>query len=578
MDSKQTKIVLGVFAFVLFACLISPLLFSMREPDRVPGAMSLSFNASRAYAATAEFVRLFPNRAFGSLESRQSTGFLHERLVSLGYDVSYTHFDARISRRSQVGRNVLAFKQGQSSEILAVIAHLDSSRTTLQGAAENGSGVGVLLELARVFAANPTHRSLLLIFSDGGEWGSVGAKDVAENHQQRDKIAAVISLDHVTSGDLAAFCLEGTGQLNGFAPAWLRQMARDAAKAQGLPVSDVFGIREHFERAILISAADQGPFLRVGIPAINLGSISTDEVNDRARHHSPQDTIDHLKMGSFAKYGNAAEQMVRSLDVLKEIPTEAPGAFKLWGSLYLKPMVAPALHIIAFLPFILIFGFHLRNHRGRLNAIGVAREVLVSLGTALPFLSLLFSIGLARALRSIPLYSLYPPSAKDTVLANPPWNVLGIILCAAIFLALFFYIIGKYSIRELPKPDFHASKQVLLALMLILVFLAYLKNSYWATAFLLLPAWIWALVGHAQTRTKQVRNGLLILAAGIPYYAALAFYSSRLEMSWNFIWYQVLAFSSGLFATSSCFMGIAAVVLGIRFLVIQFRDMQPDNS
>jgi hypothetical protein len=113
--------------------------------------------------------------------------------------------------------------------------------------------------------------------------------------------------------------------------------------------------------------------------------------------------------------------------------------------------------------------------------------------------------------------------------------------------------------------------------MLILAFLAYLKNSYWATAFLLLPAWIWALVGHAYTRTEQVRNGLLILAAGIPYYAALAFYSGRLELGWNFIWYQVLAFSSGLFATSSCFMGIAAVVIGIRFLVIQFRDMQPDK-
>jgi hypothetical protein len=574
MDSKQTRFVLGAFAFVLVAWLISPLLFSMREPDRVPSVIPLSFDASRAFAATAEFVKLFPNRSFGSLESRQSTGFLHDRLVELGYTVSYTHFDARVSRRLQVGRNVLAFKQGRSSEILAVVAHLDSSRTTLQGAADNGSGVGVLLELARIFAATPTRRSLLLLFSDGGEWGGVGARDIAENYPQRASIATVISLDHVSSGDLAGFCLEGTGQLKGFAPAWLRQIAQEAAETEGLPVSDVSGIREHFERAILISAADQGPFLRAGIPAINLGSFSEDQAGDRTRHHSPQDTMDTLKSGSFKKYGHAAEYLIRTLDALEEIPVESSGAFKLWGGLYLKPMIAPALHFIAFIPFLLMLWFHGSNYRGRLDTVGIGRELLVCLGTALPFLSIFFSIGLARALRKIPLYSLYPPTAKDTVLATPPWNVLGIILGAAILIAIVCYVIGKYSIRELPKPDFYVSKQVLLALMLALIILAGAKNTYWMTAFLLLPAWIWALVGPARARTEQIGNGLLILAAGIPYYAALAFYSSLLGMSWSFIWYQVLAFSSGLFSTSSCFLGVGASVLGIRFLVLQFRDMQ----
>ena len=120
-----------------------------------------------------------------------------------------------------------------------------------------------------------------------------------------------------------------------------------------------------------------------------------------------------------------------------------------------------------------------------------------------------FFIGLARALRHIPIYTLYPATAKDPVLLNPPWNVLGIILGASLFLAVFFYIIGKYSIRELPKPDFYVSKLVLLALMLITVALALLRNSYWATAFLLLPAWIWALVGCGRTQIERIRNANL---------------------------------------------------------------------
>jgi len=578
MDQKQTRIVLGFMGFVLFAWLISPWLLSSHEPARPPSRVALSFDASRAYAATEEFIKQFPRRVFGSLESRQSTGHLHDRLKEMGYAVSYMHFDGRIARRNQAGRNVLAYKQGQSTEILAMVAHYDTARTTIQGATDNGSGVGVLLEMARIFAASPTRRSLLLIFSDGVEWGSLGAREITENYPQRARIAAVLSLDHVSAGDLAAFCLETTGQLDGFAPAWLRQLARQAAEAQGLPVMEPSGIQEHFERALLISAADQGPFLKTGIPAINLGSVSVDRARESTIHHSSQDTIENLKTAGFEKYGLAAERVVRTLDAVQSIPAGSSGSFKLWDALYLKPIVISLLHVFSFLPFVIILYFHLRNYHKRMNPLGIGREFLVCLGTVLPFLAIYFFISLASALRQLPFYSLYPATAKDPVLLNPPWNVLGIILGAALILGIFFYIIGKYSIRELPKPDFYVSKLVLLVLLLITIALALLRNSYWATAFLLLPAWIWALVGCGRTQTERIRNGVCILFAGIPYYAALWIYSSRLDMGWSFIWYQVLALNSGLFAAPSFILGTVAVVLGIRFLILQIREMASKQS
>jgi hypothetical protein len=573
MDSKQTRIALGVMAFVLFAWLLSLCLLSSHEPARPPSRISLSFDASRAYAAIEEFTKQFPHRVFGSLESRQSTGYLHDRLAEMGYTVSYIHFDGRIGRRSQAGRNVLAYKKGLSTEILAVVAHYDTARTTIQGATDNGSGVGVLLETARIFAASPTQRSLLFIFSDGGEWGSLGARDIAENYPQRARIAAVLSLDHVSAGDLAAFCLEATGQLDGFAPAWLRRLARQAAEAQGLPVMEPSGIQEHFERALLISAADQGPFLKAGIPAINLGSVSVDRARDKAIYHSSQDTIENLKISGLEKYGLTAERIVRTLDAVQSMPARSSGSFRLWDALYLKPTVISPLHAISFLPFVIIFYFHLRNYHKRMNRLGIGREFLVCLGTVLPFLAVYFFISLARALRQLPFYSLYPATAKDPVLLNPPWNVLGIILGAALILGIFFYIIGKYSIRELPKPDFYVSKLILLVLLLLTITLAFLRNSYWATAFLLLPSWIWALVGCGRTQTERIQNGIWILVAGIPYYAALWVYSTRLDMGWNFIWYQVLALNSGLFAAPSFILGTVAAVLGIRFLIIQIREM-----
>lgn len=578
MNSQQTRIALGVIAIVLFAWLVSPLLFSVREAPQPPVRISLSFDASKAHAVTEEFVRKFPNRIFGSLESRQPTGYLQDCLSEMGYEISYSHFDGRIAGKNKTGRNVLAYKQGSIDEILAIVAHFDTARTTAQGAADNGSGVGVLLEMARIFAANPTRRSLLLIFSDGGVWGSLGARDIAENNPQRAKIVAVLTLDHVVPGDVSALCLQETGQLGGYTPSWLRQLARQAAEAQGMPVVQASAFPEHFERALLVSSADQGPFLKAGIPAINLGSLSTDPSRAKAIRHSLQDTIENLRTAGFEKYGRAAECTVRMLDDLQSIPEGSAGSLRLWDSLFLKPAAMPVLHAFSFLPVAFILYFYAKNHCGRLNSLGIGRELLVCLGTILPFLAVYFFIGLARALRRIPIYALYPATDKDPVLLNPAWNVLGIILAASLFLAAFFYIIGRYSVRDLPKPDFYVSKLVLLALMLIIVVPALLRNSYWATSFLLLPAWVWALVGPGRSRTDRLRNAVWVLLAGVPYYAALWIYSSRLDLGWNYIWYQVLALSSGLFPASGFMLGSAAVALGIRFLVIQTREMRPGKQ
>lgn len=557
---------------VLFAWLISPLLLSRNEPPQPSSSPALSFDAARAYTATRDFVQRFPRRILGSLESRQSTGFLHDRLQELGYSITYTHFDSRIARRKQVGRNVIGFRQGQGAETLAVIAHFDTAPTANQGAAANGSGIGVLLELARVFAESPTHRSLLVIFSDGGEYGSLGAKDIAESYPGRNRIAAVLSLDYVAPGDLGAFRLEETGQLKGFAPPWLRQLMHQAAEAQGLPVraASIFG--EHFERAFLLPGADQGPFLAAGIPAINLGSISTDEARQKAIYHSAQDTIENLKISGIGRFGLAAERAIRTLDGLPVLPQGSPQSLRLWGDRYWLPKTAAALHILAFLPLAVAFWFCAKTHNGRLRATGVRRELLISLGTALPFWAFLLSISLVRALRLLPTYSMYPGTAKDPVLSHIPWDVLGGILGAAFFMAVACSLIGILSVRGMPKPDFHASRLVLLGLLVVVVALALAYNSYWAAVFLLLPAWVWAMVGYGKRSGQRIRNGIWILAAGIPFIAAMWAYGSRLDLGWNFLWYQVLALGSGTFTPAGYYIGIAGITLGIRFLVIQFRN------
>jgi hypothetical protein len=572
MDSKQTRIIYIVFIFIFAAWLVSALLFSAGARALPVSRAPLSFDASAAYQIARDFVTQFPQRVLGSLESRQSTGYIQDHLENLGYSRSYTHFDARITGRTQVGRNILAYKQGQTQEILAVVAHLDTARTTTQGAMDNGSGVAVLLELARVFAASPTYRSLLLVFTDGGEWGSLGARDVAANYPDRDRIAAVLSLDSVGIGDLEALSLEETGQLKGFSPPWLRQLARKAIESVGLPVQSSSGFSEFLDRAFLISWADQGPFLSQGIPAINLGSASKDRRRQQEIYHSAQDTIENLKPASIGAYGLAAERIVRSLDELPSIWKAAPDGLRVWGARYLPSGIVQALQILSFLPLAIAFCFCWNNHGRKLTKIGAGREFLAFLGTLLPLWIIFFLIQLARALRLLPVYTLYPATIKDPVLESPAWGVLAGIFGAALFAAIVCYVIAKYSSRDLPKPDFQVSRLMLLALLGIVVALSLAYNSYWASLFLILPAWIWPLAGRTRSAGIQTMNRSLILASGIVYYAVLWSFASGLSMGWNFIWYQVLALANGLFTRSAFFLATAVIAIGIRFLAIQSRE------
>jgi len=578
MEPKQKQIVIGTMACVLIVCLLLPFLFSARMPGPSLSPTPPVFDATRAYRVTQEFVTLFPKRVFGSMESRASTGYFHDYLEELGYSVSYTHFKGRIVRRNEVGRNVLGFKQGQKPEILALVAHYDTARTTVQGAMKNGAAVGVLLELARIFSSIPTQRSLLFVLSDGGEWGMLGATDLAENYSERNRIAAVLSLDHVAIGDLAAFRLEETGLRRGFAPAWLRQIARRAAEAQGLPLKESSGLRENLERAWFIPWADQGPFLSAGIPAINLDSISMDETRAKAVYHSPLDTVENLKTASIEKYGLVAERIMRTLDDIPQIPEDSGGFFKVSGDRYLKPRIVLIFHIFAFLSFAVALYFHIKNHGRSLTHAGIGRELLAYSGTIFPFLSIFFFIRMVHALRLIPLYTLYPATAKDPVLENPSWGLVSAILGAAIIIAAVCYLIEWFTFRDLPKPQFQETKLVLLGILFILVALAILRNSYWASAFFLLPAWIWPLVGPGRSSLRKIGNGAWILAAGIVYYAALWMVQARLELDWNLLWYQLLATSTGLISATGYLLAAAMVALGIRFLAIQGFILDTDSK
>lgn len=572
MEPRQIKYVSGLMVLVVFCWLVSPMTGNIHEPGRVLPQFPLSFDASRAYETTREFVTRFPRRVLGSIEARQSTGFLRQQLEPLGYRISYMHFDATIAGRREVGRNVLAFQPGQMPETLVVLAHYDTAKTTYQGAMDDGSGVGVFLELARVLSASPTHRSLLFVATDGGEWGMLGARDLVRNCPDRSKIVAALSLDAVAVGNLAEITLDTVGQMGGYTPPWLRQVSHLSAKTQSLPVSEPHGFREHLERALLLSQTDQGPLLEVGIPAINLGSESSDKARQFAVFHSPQDTIDNLHVSSFGKYGKIAEEIMRTLDGLQVIPRESMEDFRPRDLVFLSGRTMSFLHFLTLLPLLAVFYFHWVNTKKYLIPQRALRELLAFGGTILPFLAVYYSITLLRLLLVIPGYSLYPATPKDPVLEHPSWGVLGGLSAVALVVAVACFLLVKSICRKMPRPDFYVSKLILLAILIVVAFVALLYNSYWAVTFLAVPVWVWMLIGVGRGAGGRAANRICIAAAGIPCFMIQALCAARLGLGWKFAWWEVLALSTGIFTLTAFMLAAAAICLGLRFLVIQSQS------
>jgi hypothetical protein len=571
MDSRPIRIVSGVTLAVVLCWLTAPFWGGIARIDIPVSQAPLLFNADSAYKITSEFVTRNPKRVLGTLEARQASGDVRNHLRGLGYQMSPpSYFEAIIAGSRQPGSNIIAHKPGSIPEVLAVIAHYDTARTTVQGAMDDGSGIGVMLELARAFTAAPLRHGLLIIASDGEEWGMLGAADFVESYPGRQRITAALSLDWVSTGRLVELRLDTDGQRSGYSPSWLRRVALAAAAAQGLPVKSPSGLGEFFQRAIDLSTTDQGPLLHAGIPAINMSSGSVDEARVRAVYHSSDDTIGNLLPASFGQYGQAAERILRSLDRLPAAPS-MDDAFRWRNDAFAAAWAMKALHWLTFLPFVVMLAFVWTNARPSLTGWAVLRETVFFAAWLIPFLAFFPLVLFCRLMRFFPRSSLYPGPLHDPILENPAWLAVGIIAGFAAIIGISLHFGARYLLGP-QKRSFGATKAVMMATLLAVVMLALIYDSYWAVAFLTLPAWIWGALGRGRSPATRIAGAIVVLLAGLALYAQAIASERILAAGIDVLWYAVLGLSNGMLSWKGYLLSASTIVLGLRFLALQLSD------
>lgn len=119
--------------------------------------------------------------------------YIHQQLAQWG-DVETDEFEFRSKIHQNLILNLPPDNSRQQPPIL-IAAHYDAVPGT-PGADDNATGVAVLLELARTFAAAPARYPLRLVAFDVEEYGLIGSTNYAALlQQQRQPLRLMISLE-----------------------------------------------------------------------------------------------------------------------------------------------------------------------------------------------------------------------------------------------------------------------------------------------------------------------------------------------------------------------------------------------
>jgi Zn-dependent M28 family amino/carboxypeptidase len=206
---------------------------------------------------------------------------------------------------------------------ILIAAHYDAVPGT-PGADDNATGVAVLLELARKFAAKPVKYPLRLVAFDMEEYGLLGSAEYAALlHEQRQPLRLMISLEMLGYGDVTPGSQRYPSPLEKFYPSqgdfialignlrtipdlikMSRQIRQVGVPSQWLPVPN---------RGLIVPQtrlSDHAPFWDLGYPAM----MVTDTAFLRNPHyHKSSDSIATLDLDFLTGVCQGLEVAIRGL-------------------------------------------------------------------------------------------------------------------------------------------------------------------------------------------------------------------------------------------------------------------------
>lgn len=250
-----------------------------------------------------------PREATGP-EFRRAASDVAAHLIRFGYRVRFEEFGVPSGRSS----NGKAMKAGKTRNVvgeppdfdperahLLVGAHLDTVPGS-PGANDNASGIGVLVELARLAAAAPPRLPVVFVAfgaeekrRDGAAGRLYGSRHYVEemDANRREALVGAVSIDMVGAGDRVFLCTKEIpdNPLSSI----VRGLARRLEIRESVCPTSVRGLSDH------------APFEDEGYPAVWLWG------GDHPDFHTPSDTTEVLERAQVGRVGELAWEVLRRL-------------------------------------------------------------------------------------------------------------------------------------------------------------------------------------------------------------------------------------------------------------------------
>jgi Zn-dependent M28 family amino/carboxypeptidase len=239
------------------------------------------------------------SRPVGTPANARAREYLIDQLGLFGFEVRVQEADAQRPELGLTARvaNIIAVKPGARPEAVALVAHYDS-HPAAPGATDDGLGVAVALEAARVLAARPDPvHSLMVLLTDGEEAGLMGAAALVTDTTVTSRLGAYLNIESI--GSSGPSVLFETGPGNG----WL---IRPWARAAPEPRGDSYAV-EIYSR--LPNDTDFTILKRTGAPGLNFAPTG-----DSYAYHTARDTPDRLSSYTIRQTGENVVATVVALD------------------------------------------------------------------------------------------------------------------------------------------------------------------------------------------------------------------------------------------------------------------------
>ena len=260
-------------------------------------------------------------RPAGSAELKRAREYIVKELGAAGLKVTTDEFTAQTPVGPRQMANVTAELPGKSSEVIIVAGHYDTKLVKefrFVGANDGGSSTGAVIELGRALKASGREPEFTYWFAffDGEEafceeWNDCSKPDRPDNTYGSRRYVARLRERNELSRVRALVLLDMIGYKNlsvpreGYSTRWLTDIIWETARS--------LGYGRHFSDREEFAEDDHFPFLRAGVPSVNLIQLS--DYIDEGYWHTEQDTLDKISPQSLQIVG---ETVLASLPRIEE--------------------------------------------------------------------------------------------------------------------------------------------------------------------------------------------------------------------------------------------------------------------